>query len=152
MRDALSCAEAEAAAILDQLAAASTYGEVDRLMRAYVKTRFFLEDEDLALETFNALGQMSIARTTGIDPIEVLTADLSVRCDGSSSSLTKKILLIIALNRALHLDISPEEAVSITTLSALIERAARVLLAANAGTGTAAPAVVTGAGTAEESE
>ena len=130
MRRELSDAEAKAAEILEQLGSASSYDEIDRLVREYVKARFFLEEEDLALDTFNALGQMSIARTTGLDPAQVLTADLSVRCDGSSSVLTKKILLIIALNRALELGISPEESVEITSLSALIDRVASVMLAA----------------------
>lgn len=129
MRNEIADAEAQAAALLEQLQTARAFPEIERLLRAYVQVRFFLEEEDLALETFNALGHMSIARTTGMDPASVLTADLSVRCDSSSSVLTKKILLIIALNRALNLEISPEEAVGITTLPALIERTARVLLA-----------------------
>lgn len=114
MRNEIADAEAQAAALLDQLQTARAFPEIERLLRAYVQARFFLEEEDLALETFNALGHMSIARTTGMDPASVLT---------------KKILLIIALNRALNLEISPEEAVGITTLPALIERTARVLLA-----------------------
>lgn len=129
MRHKLSVAEEQAAAVMGQLKAASTRDEIVRFMREYVKIRFFLEDEDLALDTFNALGQMSIARMTGMDPAEVLTADLSVRCDGSSSAFTKKILLLIALNRELHLGISPEESVQVTRLSALIDRVVRIVLA-----------------------
>lgn len=129
MKRELANAEVQAEAIMNRLKAASTHEEIAFLVREYVKTRFFLEDEDLALETFNALGQMSIARTTGMDPTEVITADLSVRCDGASSSFTKKILLLIALNRELGLGISPEESVQITTLGNLIDRVSAVVLA-----------------------
>jgi len=128
MKREISAVEEQAGIVMDPLKFAATRGDVNLLVREYVKIRFSLEDEDLDLNYFNALGQMSIARTTGMDPADVLVADLSVRCDGASSSMTKKILLLIAMNRELHLGISPEESVEITTLDALIDRVCGVLL------------------------
>lgn len=128
MEQKLTQAENEAAEIIKHIGAATTQREIKNLVRAYVKTRYFLEEEDLALDAFNALGQMSTARTIGVDLAEIISGDLNTRCDAASPALTKKILLIISLNRELDLDISPEESVNITTLSLLEERVARTIL------------------------
>ena len=128
MEQKFSLAENEAARVLEQIGAVTTEREIKELVRAYVKTRYFLKDEDLALESFNALGYMSIARSTGMDISEATSGDLHARCDAASPSLTKKILLMISLNRELGLGISPEESADITTLSLLEERVARTIL------------------------
>ena len=124
-------AECAAQEVLTQISRAKTREEVKELTGEYVRVRYFLKPEDLALEHFNALGQMSIARSTGLDLTEVLAADLNVKCDAASSSLTKKILLMIALNRALQLELSPEESAEITTLSELADVISHVILGRN---------------------
>lgn len=128
MEQKISHAENEAAKILAQISNATTKDEIKKLVRAYVKARYFLEEEDLALDSFNALGQMSIARATGMDIAEVMSGDLHARCDAASPALTKKILLMISLNRELGLGVSPEESADITTLSLLEERIAQTVL------------------------
>ena len=95
MEQKLTQAENESAEIIKHIGAATTQREIKNLVRAYVKTRYFLEEEDLALDAFNALGQMSTARTTGVDLAEIISGDLNTRCDAASPALTKKILLII---------------------------------------------------------
>lgn len=133
MRRKYSDAEAHARAVAARLSEATTSEEADRLTREYVKARYFLNDEDLSLESFNALGQMSIARLAGISPEEALRAETSSKCEGASPSMTKKILLMMGLNRDVGLGISPEEAAEITTISSLAEYVSEVIATRNAG-------------------
>ena len=120
--------EAEARELLRSLSKTSTEEEIAAYIRGYIKVRFRLEEEDLSHDSFNSLGKLSIARSTGADPAMIALSGLNVRCDAASESMTKKILLIMALNRELSLGITPEESASITTMSGLIERVVRTLL------------------------
>ena len=125
MEHRLTQIEEESKTILKKLKQSKEPEDLDCLLRRYVQVRYQLEDEDLVLNSFNSLGLASIARETGADLDAVISEDLNVRCDSASPALTKKILLIIALNRELSLGISPEEAAEITTVSALSKRLAR---------------------------
>lgn len=131
MRDEISDSEARAKTIAAGILAAQTSEEAQALTREYVKTRYRIKDEDLSLDSFNALGQISIARSTGVELEDISIAEMSSRCEGTSASMTKKILLMIELNRELGLGISPEEAADITTLSLLAKRVSRAVPALN---------------------
>ena len=54
--------------------------------------------------------------------------ELDSKCEGTSSSMTKKILLTIALNKALEIDIDAETTADITTITELCDAVRAQLL------------------------
>lgn len=47
----------------------------------------------------NYLGELSLARSFDMSVEEIRRTELDAKCENTSSSMTKKILLVIALNR-----------------------------------------------------
>jgi hypothetical protein len=89
-------------------------------VRSYLLLRFLLEPEtdgDDILE----LADLSLARTSGPGRDGAASTDVSANCSGASSALSKKVLLLMALERDLGLDFSPEESVMIRTVRELAE-------------------------------
>jgi hypothetical protein len=89
-------------------------------IRSYLLLRFLLEPEtdgDDILE----LAALSVARTSGQGREGAAPADVSANCSGASSALSKKVLLLMALERDIGLDFSPEESVMIRTVRDLAE-------------------------------
>lgn len=102
--------------------AAKSYDELWSNLQRYVQSKYQLHKEDLALDGFNALGQMSVARSLGRTPTELEMIEMKSKCNGTSPSLTKKLLLFISLKRDIGLKLEPEETPDITKLSELALR------------------------------
>ena len=98
-------------------------------VREYVRLRYLLEPEDmLETEYLNHLGEASIARGIGVSIEQVRKNELDSKCEGTSSSMTKKILLTIALTKALEIDIDAETTADITTITELCDAVRAQLL------------------------
>ncbi|WP_102374204.1 acyl carrier protein [Raoultibacter massiliensis] len=96
--------------------------EFDASVRSYIRTRMLLEPKDEMPDSLNVLGQMNLARALGVSIPELSSIDMEAKCGGTSAVMTKKILLIMALNRDLGVSVTPDEAAEITKISELIER------------------------------
>lgn len=99
-----------------------TFDQFETTIKEYVRIRLLLQSDDEFVDSLNVLGQMNLARALGVSIPELATLDMEAKCGGTSAVMTKKILLIMALNRDFHISISPEEAAEITRLSDLIVR------------------------------
>lgn len=95
-------------------------------LRGYVCSKFMLEPDECASDSLTALSEASVAKVARIPQGEVAERDLSMNCAGISSVETKKILLIIALSRALGIKLPPSlatEAETVDDLAAAVETA-----------------------------
>ncbi len=88
-------------------------------VKEIVRIKYFLDHDDMITDYFNGLGEISIARALGVDRSAVVGIDLEAKCNGTSSVMTKKILLIIFINRELGIEIDPHTAAEITNISQL---------------------------------
>lgn len=88
-------------------------------VREYVRIRYLLEEGDLVSDSLNYLGEASLARGLGMTIDQVRRSELDSKCENTSSSMTKKILLIIALNKVLGIDIDSDRTADIATLTEL---------------------------------
>lgn len=91
------------------------YEAIEKIVRA----KYFLEDCELQSNYFNYLGELSIARMLGKDISEIKGIDLEAKCNGTSSVMTKKILLFMFVNHELGIAISAEDAANSFTLQDL---------------------------------
>ncbi|MCD8331399.1 MAG: hypothetical protein LUB63_02560 [Oscillospiraceae bacterium] len=85
----------------------------------YVCSKFMLDPEDCHTDSLSELSAMSIARVSKIPKGELAEKDISMNCAGISSVETKKILLLITLQRALHLKLNPDLVPAILTIEDL---------------------------------
>lgn len=95
-------------------------------LRGYVCSKFMLEPDECSDDSLTALSEASVAKIARIPQGEVAERDLSMNCAGISSMETKKILLIIALGRALGVKLPPTlatEAETVDDLAAAVETA-----------------------------
>lgn len=88
-------------------------------LRNYLKSRFLLEEEDCRSENLQELAAISLAKTLAVSPAELKGLDLSQTCTGSSSVFSKKVLLLMALERELNISIPEQESVRIKTITDL---------------------------------
>ena len=91
-------------------------------VHAYVRTRYLLEPEDELVDSLNVLGEMNLSRALGVPVPDLGKVDMEAKCGGTSALMTKKILLIVALNRDLGIAVPPDEAADITKVSELVEK------------------------------
>ncbi|BDE96931.1 hypothetical protein [Raoultibacter timonensis] len=103
-----------------------TFDEFETAIRSYIRIRMLLEPEDELPDSLNVLGQMNLSRALGVSIPELSSIDMEAKCGGTSAVMTKKILLIMALNRDLDIYLTPEEAAETTKLSMLVERLYRL--------------------------
>lgn len=98
------------------------------IIAKYVQIRYLLTDEDMQVtEHFNGLGEISLSRGLGL-PVEVIrTSELDAKCQGTSSAMSKKILLVIALNKLLGITIDATTTADITTVTQLAHEVAWAL-------------------------
>lgn len=90
----------------------------------YVLAKFLLTDGDRpADDSFHALVETSLSRSMGISPDLVKEFDTARSCDGATSAMAKKVLLFMAIQQALHIELPARESAQIKTmgdLSALV--------------------------------
>ena len=99
--------------------AAADYPLFSGCIRDYVRCKLMLDPEEAVSDALADLSEISIAKVAGIPKGDVANQDLSMNCAGISSVETKKILLLIALQRALGLSVPPESAPAVKTIEDL---------------------------------
>ena len=117
----LEKAASEADKVLaDKKATTASEEELVGILVEYVRLRYLLKPDDIdPSDSFNYLGELSLARSLGRSVEQVRKTELDSKCEGTSSSMTKKILLIIALGKALRISTDPERNAEITTINDL---------------------------------
>lgn len=90
-------------------------------LQGYVCSKFMLDPGEYDSEFISELSAASISKVSKIPKGELAQKDLSMNCAGISSVETKKILLLIALQRALGIKIDPDLAPTIRTLDDLAD-------------------------------
>lgn len=93
----------------------------------YVCSKFMLDPGECDSETISELSAASISKVSRIPRGELAQRDLSMNCAGISSVETKKILLLIALQRSLGIRIDPDLAPVIQTVDDLADVVKRAM-------------------------
>lgn len=92
-----------------------------KAVERYIRIRMLLEPDDELPNSLNLLGQMNLSRALGIPIPDLSKVDMEAKCGSTSAVMTKKILLIIALNRDFGIKIEADVAADITKLNELVE-------------------------------
>ncbi len=92
-------------------------------LRAYVLHKYMLDPAAALPEDFSALTDLSLARSMRISPELVREFDLAKSCDGASSAMAKKVLLFMAIQRELGIELPAMESARVTSLAALADLA-----------------------------
>lgn len=98
-------------------------------LRDFVLHKYMLVDVPDLPEDFSALTELSLARSLQISPELVKEFDLAKSCDGASSAMAKKVLLFMAIQRELGIELPARESARITSLQDLAELAWAEMLA-----------------------
>jgi hypothetical protein len=88
-------------------------------LKTYTFARLFLEPAESDSDDLLELARASLAKTLKVAPQDLDSLDLSQTCTGTSSVISKKVLLLISLEQGLHITISPQQSAAIKTLSDL---------------------------------
>lgn len=92
-------------------------------LRGFVLHKFMLKEEDLASDDFNSITELSLSKSMKISPELVKEFDLAKSCDGVSSAMAKKVLLFMAIQRELGIQLPAMASARITTIHDLAELA-----------------------------
>lgn len=93
----------------------------------YVCSKFMLELGECDSESLSELSAASISKVARIPRGGLAEQDISMNCAGISSVETKKILLLIALQRSLGIQIDPDLVPMIRTVDDLADIVKRAL-------------------------
>lgn len=93
-----------------------TYNEFFEIFKRYVASKFFLEMEEIVVDNFYEICQLSVDKVINLPPGTIDASALASKCGGATDAMNKKILFIIAVKRELGIDITPEESVQMDTL------------------------------------
>ena len=93
----------------------------------YVCSKFMLELGECDSESLSELSAASISKVARIPRGGLAERDISMNCAGISSVETKKILLLIALQRSLGIQIDPDLVPMIRTVDDLADIVKRAL-------------------------
>lgn len=104
-------------------------------LRDFVLHKYMLSPEMELPENFAALTELSLSRSMKISPELVKEFDLAKSCDGASSAMAKKVLLFMAIQRELDIQLPAMASARITTIQALADLAWEEMLASPAWEG-----------------
>lgn len=89
------------------------------LLKDYIRFRFLLDDDPFWSDDLDEYTKYSIKKTMERSGDPTKLRDLGINCAGASSSMTKRLLLIISLRKGLGIDLDPEKAATAVTLGEL---------------------------------
>lgn len=93
------------------------------LLLQYVRVKFLLPEDGEETDVLLELAQHSVEHIAQLKKGGLKFVDISGTC-ASSSAVVKKVLLIMSLQKALHITFDKHEAADITTVSELVHRIA----------------------------
>lgn len=105
--------------VQQMLAAPLTYEALYPLIHDYVYLKFWLFDGEEETDEILALADISTEKIAELKKGGLVVVERSGTCGSISSAVTKKILLLMALQQALGIMIEHHAAADITTLSEL---------------------------------
>lgn len=114
--------KASRTAAAEQMAALKACGHLDyptadRCLRAYILSKYLLTEDDLPEgELFADIIQVSLSKSLGISRELVQEFDRARTCDGTTSAMAKKILLILSIQRELGIILDETACARIGTL------------------------------------
>ena len=91
------------------------------LVRNYVRDKFLLSPEDGEAEELMALADLSLRKILRLKKEGKLLGDISRGCSGASSLITKKVLLMKAVQEDFGVTMSPEQSAALTTVTQLTD-------------------------------
>ena len=89
------------------------------LVRNYVRDKFLLSPEDGAAEALMDLADLSLRKILRLKKEGKLPGDISRGCSGASSLITKKVLLMKAVQEDFKITLTPAQSAAIQTLEQL---------------------------------
>jgi len=100
-----------------------THEFFQKKLRDFVLHKYLLKEEDLTSDDFSEITELSLSRSMKISPELVKEFDLAKSCDGVSSAMAKKVLLFMAIQRELGIELPPRETARLKTLDELADLA-----------------------------
>lgn len=91
-----------------------------RELREYILCKYMLQGVDCGTDNFNALTELSLARSMKVSKDLVEEFDTAKSCDGATSAMAKKVLLMMNLEKELDIQIPAGPAAKDITLEELI--------------------------------
>ena len=107
LHDRIKGYEKSSEAYMAEVPAACAKGDreaVYHLLREYIRCRFVLVDDDFWSDDFDELSEYSIRKLLRLQKDEPLH-DISMTCTGSSSVTTRKVLLLLTIQKKLRVQI-----------------------------------------------
>lgn len=96
------------------------YSILRQELRQFVLKKFLLTEADCPKdENLQVLAELSLAKSSGIHPSLVEEFDTAQSCSGVTSIMAKKVLLFMAIQRALDIELPALESAQIKSLEDL---------------------------------
>lgn len=133
IRELLLRSRTDADSHIDKIRAADplTYDTLHEELYDYVLAKFLLEPSDKPEDdNFNALAELSLAKSQKVSPELVEEFDTAQSCDGATSSMAKKVLLYMAIQKALNIELPAAESARVKTMQDLSRMVWNTLTAA----------------------
>ena len=130
LRDRVQRAGREADTLMtDVLSKNPGFDQLVETVKEYTRVRYLLEPEDMVHAAMRHLGELSLARGLNMPIEKIRSSELDSKCKNTSSEMPKKILLVIALNKVMGINIDETQTAEITSLNEIACEAARQYLA-----------------------
>ena len=118
-REVVESAGERASCCLDEICShPNDYEKVHEALRGFIQNKYLLDDEEMTTDNILALSEISLKKMLSRYRKETLQ-DVSSVCSGASSASTKKVLLIMALQKELGIKFDLETYGSIDSVAAL---------------------------------
>lgn len=92
----------------------------DRL-RTYVLAKYLLTEENELVDDFDKLAELSLAKSSRISKELVAEFDTARSCDGATSVMVKKVLLLRSIERELEIELDAARTARIKSLNDLTD-------------------------------
>lgn len=90
-------------------------------LRSYILHKFLLEESDCQTDDFQELIALSLSKSMHISKELVAEFDRAKTCDGATSAMAKRILLLMSIQKKLGIQLPADEAAAVKTLTQLTE-------------------------------
>ena len=106
-----------------------TFPVLHEALYQYILVKFLLTDEDRPdSDSFHELAELSLAKSMKVSPALVEEFDTAQSCDGATSVMAKKVLLFMAIQKALGIELPALESARVKTMTELSQMVWNTLL------------------------
>lgn len=88
--------------------------EFHRDLYDFILCKYILIDDVTNIYDLTELAELSVAKTIQMTKVNAFKADSAHSCEGTTSAMNKKVLLLMALQRELGISFSPERTADLT--------------------------------------